>query len=318
MKIEERTADALQLHECVRLGADKEFLHYLCGNIVNLDKLVNGVTVLSLAVVHENETALQMLLKAGANANLSSVAEDCIYCRTRQEPPIVTAARMGHTQLVEMLLKHGADANGMERDTGETALIWATRDGNLAMVEVLVSHGAFINMTDFSQRSPLYLTASNGYWKIATYLITHGANLNICGEDNESALMIAIILRQPKMARLLIRIGANVNTHDSDTNDPLAWAILTGDIGISKLLVIAGAIVTERHLLTIKETDICDDSLLCWLNQYTKTPPSLIHSCRLAIRKYLMMLSDDKDIDKTISSLPLPKRIKNFLALRTY
>jgi ankyrin repeat protein len=61
------------------------------------------------------------------------------------ETILMTAARTGQPDVVDMLLAHGADLNARENWFGETALIWACCREPCGAVRVLVAHGADVN-----------------------------------------------------------------------------------------------------------------------------------------------------------------------------
>ena len=66
------------------------------------------------------------------------------------EPPIIAAARGGHSEIASLLLERGADPNILRVDpeTGdpeEYALGVAARRGNLDVIRVLLDHGAFVD-----------------------------------------------------------------------------------------------------------------------------------------------------------------------------
>lgn len=57
------------------------------------------------------------------------------------DPPILHAARNGDTQIVRLLLEHGADANATN-DRGHTVLYCAGGHGHLETLRLLLDHGA--------------------------------------------------------------------------------------------------------------------------------------------------------------------------------
>lgn len=76
-------------------------------------------------------------------------------------PPLVLAAKMGHHEIVDLLLR--ARANPNDRDeNGKTALIWtAIKGGNSAIMGSLISAKADVNAKDVFGRSALdYVTAN--------------------------------------------------------------------------------------------------------------------------------------------------------------
>ena len=76
---------------------------------------------------------IELLLKAGADPN-TSLAEG--------ETALMTAARTGKLDAVEVLLAHGADVRQKEKGRGQTALMWAAAEGHTAVVKRLIEAGA--------------------------------------------------------------------------------------------------------------------------------------------------------------------------------
>eukprot|EP00731_Ephydatia_muelleri_P016141 Em0009g565a len=79
--------------------------------------------------------------------------------------PLYTAAENGHTAVVEMLLKAGADMN-------KTPLYTAAENGHTAVVEMLLKARADMNKT------PLYVAAANGHTAVVEMLLMAGADVN--------------------------------------------------------------------------------------------------------------------------------------------
>ena len=76
---------------------------------------------LSLAATNGNAAMMELLLKAGANANAA---------QSEGETALMTAARTGVPAAVKTLLAHGADINAKESWRGQTALMWAAAEGH--------------------------------------------------------------------------------------------------------------------------------------------------------------------------------------------
>src|SRR5271169_4901566 len=97
--------------------------------------LPDGGTALIWAAYWNDDTAVEALIKAGANVNaanhygVTALSQACIN---------------GNAPMVEALLKAGADANTFQAE-GQTALMTAAKAGNAQVVKLLLDHGAEIN-----------------------------------------------------------------------------------------------------------------------------------------------------------------------------
>jgi ankyrin repeat protein len=94
----------------------------------------DGATALHWAVYRDNVEAVDLLVRAGAK----SVAN-----RTGMTP-LAMAALYGNLQIVDRLLKGGADAKGLGPN-GETMAMFAARNGNPEVIRLLVEAGANVN-----------------------------------------------------------------------------------------------------------------------------------------------------------------------------
>lgn len=95
----------------------------------------------------------------------------------RDASPLVRAVGRGSRELVELLLRHGADVNRRcACDGGESPLWAATVQGDHQLVELLLDRGADPNAAAFAGVTPLHVAAMRGYETIAQRLIAAGAN----------------------------------------------------------------------------------------------------------------------------------------------
>src|SRR4051794_23659873 len=92
-----------------------------------------GVTALSLAAANGNAAIVEALLKAGADAN---------GALPQGETVLMTAARAGNAEVVKALLARGADVNAKDDLLGETALMWAAAENRPDAARLLIAAGA--------------------------------------------------------------------------------------------------------------------------------------------------------------------------------
>ena len=107
---------------------------------------------------------------------------------------LLIAAEHGHTQLVEVVLKHGAEADA--RDSGDsTALMAAALSGYEQVAEMLLRHGAGINLQNSlcgtaHTTSARYrvLAAFYGHPAVVLRLLRAGADMKLRTLVGETAL----------------------------------------------------------------------------------------------------------------------------------
>lgn len=94
--------------------------------------------------------------------------------------PLYCASRWGWTDVVKVLLQHGADVNLIGGPIG-TALQAAALGGTLDIVQLLLRHGARINHAVGSHGTALSAAASNGQDDVVRHLLGAGADVNTPG-----------------------------------------------------------------------------------------------------------------------------------------
>jgi ankyrin repeat protein len=93
--------------------------------------------------------------------------------------------------LVELLLKHGADPNARDAQGG-TPLYYAARDGCVEVVRILLlRQGADLNARDAEGNTPLHRAAANCRYTLAQLLIQHGADPNAKNNQDKTPLDLA-------------------------------------------------------------------------------------------------------------------------------
>jgi hypothetical protein len=125
--------------------------------------------------------------------------------------PLIIASRDSTKDVIEFLLKRGADVN-MKAKGGYTALMTASRTRSKDIIELLLNYGSDVNTRDVSQWTPLILaTVYNSNPDIINLLLDRGADINAKTNNGVNAL-IAVIKTRPEdidIIRLLLEHGAN-------------------------------------------------------------------------------------------------------------
>ncbi len=98
-----------------------------------------GESPLNLALWNERKATAVMLIKKGADVNFTSKG---FLPSQGNWTPLHYAAEKGYTDIVELLLKKGANPNIKTNKDGKTPLSIARESGNRQIIELLIRYGA--------------------------------------------------------------------------------------------------------------------------------------------------------------------------------
>lgn len=136
------------LHIAIANQSDKTFNYLLSvGNLdINLrDK--KGETALQFCAIHNHISSAKMLLKKGANPNIS---------KTDFSTPLMSASKGGFNELVKLLLEYAPELINYKNLQGNTALHLAAQSltQNTQTIEMLLNHGADYKNYNHSHETP--------------------------------------------------------------------------------------------------------------------------------------------------------------------
>lgn len=89
--------------------------------------------------------------------------------------PLHIACRQGHTEMVQLLLDHGADIHAKEF-RGKTPLFIAAENNLPDMLQQLLACGAKLDAANFKGETPLHAACTMGHTKIVEILLEAGAD----------------------------------------------------------------------------------------------------------------------------------------------
>ncbi len=124
--------------------------------------------------------------------------------RWRGAIPLLVAAEQRYTDIVRLLLEHGANPDIMD-SFGYTALITASDFGYTDMVRLLFRFDANLNVPRWTTlgETVLTLASKNGHADIVELLLAHGADPNRRNSHYESPLTLASKNGHTNIVRLL-------------------------------------------------------------------------------------------------------------------
>jgi ankyrin repeat protein len=201
---------------------------------------------LRLASDVNNETAVALLIKAGADPNAKS---------SGGTTALFAAAESGYTGVVRQLLKAGADFHAAQGSDGEpeTPLASAASFKRWDIVELLVNSGANPNVRDRNGWAPIDFAAMHacgaGREDILKLLIDKGSKVDETIPDlkrgaeyqNLRPLIYAAAYSKAAAINLLLAHGADINKPDHAGMTPLMLAVRNRREDIVEALLAKGA-----------------------------------------------------------------------------
>src|SRR5580765_2025171 len=213
----------------------------------------DGTTALHWAVVWNNEEAVNLLLRAGADAKARNR-----YGAT----PLSEAVTSGSAAMVEALLKAGADPKTLTTEDGETVLMTASRAGNVDVVRILLNRDADVNAREkYKGQTALMWAAAERHPAVVKLLMEHGADWQVRSFDRETkvprlsaassispiarggftALSFAAREGDIESARIMLDGGVDINYGDVDNTSALVVSIMNKQYSFAKFLLDRGA-----------------------------------------------------------------------------
>jgi len=162
-----------------------------------------GYTALMFAAESDRRDIVSALLD-DVSLDLGSLGDRNSY----QETVLMAMARQGQTDIVQRLVKMGAELNAVNK-LGDTALYLAADRGHLYTVKALCELGAEVNTANRGGWTPLMMASALGNLEIMKILLQYKADYSPKNNWNGSALSEARkSLRANQAVEILIRAGA--------------------------------------------------------------------------------------------------------------
>lgn len=233
---------------------------------------------------HKVDSAMvATLIKAGADVN---------YRNTNGKYVLHIAVSKSEDICVENLLIAGADPN-VEDCEGNSPLWIAVSENNIKIAPLLISHGADVNFCNTPYRMSLLAKAVSGNnKKMVELLLNHNADVDIQTRLGATALHYAVDNGNLDIAKQLLMRNCSLDNYSQFKNlynpqNVLQIALCGGDEDLVKLLFRVGFPVDELHIdvrylppIVAKKAELVE-----WMYNYFYKPVTLLHLCRVELRK---------------------------------
>ena len=192
-------------------------------------------------VKSENIHKLKLLLKDNKNLVKHQLNLPTKYHRKAKVPVICWAASLGKTEVIPLLVKHGASLQ--EKGENPLTLIpltiigFAAQNGHLETVKDLIRQGA---KSESKYSDEFYEAAINGQVKVARFLLTEIKNINQ-KPDLRDAFFDSVNAAQVEIVKLIAETGIDVNVKNEIGLYTIHFAAWRGHLELVKLLAKNGA-----------------------------------------------------------------------------
>jgi len=301
-------------------------------------------SALVAACEKRNVDLVDMLLKNGADPNLTSVSQSGWESKYL---PLSTAVAQGNSdEIIVLLINAGADVNAINSE-GKTVLCTATEtmmnryryeSSDTSTARLLLEHGADLNVLRPDGRSLLYLLMSTigvaqrsgyptplGLVELLQLLVKHGAILsdffNLLKEDvdRQSQRVLQDLATFDGSCQLVVdlfRAGAGFQVLARCCESAATFPREARSIRLCQAAVLAGYTPGSAELQDLQSATADRgllDQLANWMNEDRQNVPSLLRQCRVVIRKQLSVAAQHRSILPAIDKLPLPNTVKMYL-----
>ncbi len=200
-----------------------------------------GWSLIHIAAMKGDVMEIKKLLESGEDVN----KED-----KRGRTPLYWASLSGNADTVSYLLSQGADAaRGASWKGWEQPVHAAARQGHSDVLNLLIRHGVPVNSTTVSGLTPLHIAAWNQHKEVVHLLIKAGADVNLATRNNMTALHLDTFAlsdfrreRYEVIVFTLLNAGADPNVRTNPLGfTPLMYACYVDSPLAVGRLVAAGA-----------------------------------------------------------------------------
>uniref|UniRef100_A0A4W4F7W9 KAP NTPase domain-containing protein n=1 Tax=Electrophorus electricus TaxID=8005 RepID=A0A4W4F7W9_ELEEL len=161
------------------------------------------------------------------------------------QTPLMLAAEQGSLEIVQELIRRGANVNLDDVDCW-SALISAAKEGHVEVVRELLDNSAYIEHRDMGGWTALMWAAYKGRVEVTKVLLENAANPNTTGQYSVYPIIWAAGRGHAEIVKLLLEHGAKVNCSDKYGTTPLIWAARKGHLDCVMYLLENGADVDQE------------------------------------------------------------------------
>ena len=182
----------------------------------NLDELVGktGLTELHKAVLDSDISLIQLLLGAGASANVKEAKSGWT--------PLMIATLQDNCEVMELLINHNANVNEVEESHNHTALHIAAecKGSSTDRVGILLNNGGDLHVLDKEGYCPAFRALTTDNLEILKIMIGHGACVDRCIKfiADWNSLLMDDVKKYAEFMDILLSAGGDINIRSKGLN----------------------------------------------------------------------------------------------------
>ncbi|XP_063416362.1 ankyrin-1-like [Mytilus trossulus] len=291
----------------------------------------------------------KLLLASGAFMNTTGKRNEHTSHLTCQKYPLISAIENCHTNIVSLLISHGADIH-LSVSNGRRPLHIACSVGTLETVKVILKSRGDVNIKDSKGQTPLFYCLRNGIFQIGMRfrLMKNKKDSNFDHKKNIDEYL-DVLKEGNKMMEYILKCGAIVDCKDIYGLSPLDHGMKTHRHITTFILLKYGCKIDRKYYeetswlinetynyeftnlfflyilskhelkfrnvlpFKIKRSDIkTRTSANDFIFEEFRKPASLKDQTRISIRNAIHGITGT-EFESKINGLPLPKTLKAFL-----
>ncbi len=241
------------LHYLIKWDTSTTMIEALLPTYTAIDAVSEGDTPVRLCIKLNRLDVLAMLLKSGADPNLSvgSGPSPLAYASQYYEAVTRTENKPTRLECMRLLLEAGADVDIFLE--GKPVLLKMIENGLSASAVLLLEHGVNPNKGD-GKTTPLLLAIQKNQYSLVISLLDHKADPNLAASDVLPVFMaLWTSFGELKIDRRIVMSladnGADLTVKDKDGNTPYTIAWKVGDRTVSAYLAEHGAVDNDGTLI---------------------------------------------------------------------
>lgn len=178
-----------------------------------------------------------------------------------ERTPLIIACKRGYTEIVNQLVKKGADlnardrANGSPLERGSTPLMMAAGFDHMETVRTLFAHAKKpdVQLRNKEGKSAFWMACANENLEMVQFLFGQGAKVDVPDKDGKSVLTTTLLHKKFDVLDFLVAKGADINRVDDAGLTPLMTAVISNHSQKPLVLKYLGRFLTFKPKLDLQQ-----------------------------------------------------------------